>query len=95
MATEWATYSGRSTSRKARLQLELDRRKLEQQKINMLDQKIEVELQEKKERMEQMEREVAERVEGAERGRSRRADDDARPAEVAAVVKFRGVPAVR
>merc|ERR1712146_294893 len=47
-----------SASTSTRLQHELDRRKLELQKINMLDQKIEVELQEKKDKMASMEREV-------------------------------------
>merc|ERR1711865_449030 len=47
-----------SASTSSRLALELDRRKLELQKINMLDQKIEVELQEKREKMSEMEKEL-------------------------------------
>jgi len=47
-----------SASTSSRLALELDRRKLELQKINMLDQKIELELQEKREKMATMEREL-------------------------------------
>jgi len=47
-----------SASTSSRLALELDRRKLELQKINMLDQKIELELLEKREKMSAMEQEL-------------------------------------
>ena len=49
-----------SASTSSRLAVELDRRKLELQKISMLDQKIEVELQEKRAKMEQMASELDE-----------------------------------
>jgi len=47
-----------SASTSSRLGLELDRRKLELQKINMLDQKIELELKEKRDKMGAMEAEL-------------------------------------
>jgi intraflagellar transport protein 74 len=49
-----------SASTSERLQVDLDRRNLELQKIQMLDQKIELELKEKREKMVSMEREVEE-----------------------------------